>query len=544
MPRRLSQSRSVNFPSSPTEDNVSVTVRALLAEAQALSVRLAALNEVSVAMQRSTSRDKVLQVMADQARWVLDFQLCTIVMEDEKLHQQILRSTPEVQVDPIGCHLSVIRRVIRQRYALIQSKIPPEDNPPPEMQSAMILPLFDREQVMGTLNFYATKANQYRQEDLRIATALAMQVSAILQNARLFAEVTKARDEMQTILESIGDGVLVLDLEGNVLLINRALHVMLPQLAETMVGQSIFAAISAASSVQPLVSTTAGQGIALQIEELLTGTKAGQQGIVPLNDGRYLAWVGTPLRKAGQNEGVVLTVRDVSAQIELEQLREDMLRMLVHDFRTPLSSISMGIELISAYHREGATDQHEAMVNVVRNSAGRLIQQINLLLDISKLEVGRLMLEIEEFSLQPLVATALQSISPLASTANQSLEIALPKGLPPIKADPELLRRVLDNLLANACKFTPDGGRIVVGAFVDNDSCEVELWVRDTGPGIPEHEQARIFEKYAQLKASHRRNGTGLGLTFCRLVVEAHNGKIGVRNAPSGGSIFWLRLPL
>jgi PAS domain S-box-containing protein len=371
-----------------------------------------------------------------------------------------------------------------------------------------------------------------------------MQVSAILQNARLFAEVTKARDEMQTILESIGDGVLVLDLEGNVLLINRALHALLPQLAETMVGQSIFAAISAASSEQPLVTVTTGQSIALQIEELLSGIKAGQQGIVPLNDGRYLAWVGTPLRRGGQNEGIVLTVRDVSAQIELEQLREDMLRMLVHDFRTPLSSISMGIELISAYHREGATEQHEAMVDVVRNSAGRLIQQINLLLDISKLEVGRLMIEIEECTLQPLVAAALQAISPLANAANQSLETALPTDLPAIKADAELLRRVFDNLLANACKFTPDGGRIVVGAFVDADTAEVELWVRDTGPGIPEHEQARIFEKYAQLKASHRRTGTGLGLTFCRLVVEAHNGKIGVRNAPSGGSIFWLRLPL
>jgi two-component system, NtrC family, sensor histidine kinase KinB len=545
MPRRSTSSRSVDPPSPFLSDDTTATVRNLLAEAQALSVRLAALNEVSVAMQRSADRDTVLQVMADQARWVLDFQLCTISMRDEYgLQQKILRVTPAIREESLPFHRPAIERVMEQGYALIQDMIPATDHPPEGMQSAMLLPLFDRGTVVGTLNFYAAKAKQYRQDDLRIATALAMQVSAILQNTRLLAEVTKAHDEMQTILESIGDGVLVLDLHGKVLLLNRAFREMVPQIAPLINGQSIFYAITTAATEQPILSEATADNLIKQMEELLRGSKTSQNGIIPLYDGRYMAWVGTLLLKAGQHEGIVLTVRDVTAQIELEHLREDMLRMLVHDFRTPLSSISMAVELLSSYHREGVTDQHEAMIEIVRNSANRLIEQINMLLDISKLEIGRLSLDIEKVSLHKLVHAATRSMSPLLQGANQALEVMVAEELPLLRADGELLRRVIDNLLSNACKFTPDNGRIVIGAFVHESNQQIEVWFRDTGPGVPEHEQERIFEKYAQLQVSHRRRGTGLGLTFCRLVVEAHGGQIGVRNAPSGGSIFWFRLPL
>jgi PAS domain S-box-containing protein len=544
MPRRIIPA-ALNQPSADGAEGLSITVRSLIAEAQALSTRLAALNEVTVAMQRSTDLEQLLLVMADQARWVIDFQRCTVTsLERGTLHQRVLRSASQASApsDEPLYHRPAIERVLQQGYALVQHSIPPDDNPPPEARSALLLPIFDREQAIGTLNFYSAAGKPYSQHDLRIATALAMQVSAILQNARLILAVTHARDELHTVLESIGDGVVVLDLNGNVLLANRALRTIAPELPENMVGQPLPGLLSDATDSKQVFAHTTVQPAQQSLSTVAVGENTN--GIAELSNGRHIAWASTPLRKAGKVEGLVLTVRDVTAQVELEQLREDMLRMLVHDFRTPLTSIIMGVDLLDYYHADGEAEGHAIMTGVVRNSAHRLLGQVNLLLDVSKLEAGRLELERSLVDLDEIAASALAAVGPLAKSAEQQLELRVASELPQISGDRELLRRVLDNLLGNACKFTPQGGQIAIGAQLDAASAEVELWVSDTGPGIPEQDREQIFEKYGQLRSARQRSGTGLGLAFCRMVAEAHGGRIGVRPGPAKGSIFWLRLPL
>ena len=549
MPRRTISPSALSQPAADGHEVLSATVRSLIAEAQALSTRLAALNEVTVAMQRSTDLDQVLQVMVDQARWVLDFQRCTVISLDQgTLHQRVLRSVPQSggESDETLYHRPAIERVLQQGYALAQHTIPPDDNPPPEARSALLLPLFDREQAIGTLNFYSSVGKPYSQHDLRIATALAMQVSAILQNARLILAVTHARDELHTVLESIGDGVMVIDMSGTILLANRALRTLAPQLPDTMLGQSLISLLSTPYDGQMLIAHTTPEAMQQSLGGLVHGenAKAKTDGVAELSSGQHIAWASTPLRKAGQVAGLVLTVRDVTAQVALEALREDMLRMLVHDFRTPLTSIIMGVDLLGYYHADGEQEGHAAMTNVVRNSAYRLLAQVNMLLDVSKLEAGRLELERQPLSIDEVAAAALTAIGPLAKSTDQRLQLLLADELPSISADHELIRRVLDNLLGNACKFTPKGGQITLGAIFDAQASEVEMYVRDTGPGIAEQDRERIFEKYGQLRSAHQSSGTGLGLAFCRMVVEAHGGRIGVRGAFAGGSIFWFRLPL
>jgi signal transduction histidine kinase len=530
-----------------TPEQLTDTVRVLLAEAQALSTRLAALNEVAVAMQRSADTGAMLHVMANQARWVLDFQLCSIVERDDASYRyQVLRSSFPLAEPPHAFHSRAIDQVLRQGHALVAAELTPEDDPPPGMRSAMLLPLYDREQVIGTLNFYNGGSRRYNQDDLRVATALAMQVAVILRNARLFDEITRARDELHIVLESISDGVLVVDQRSRLVLVNRAMRSLLNLPPGDVAGRRLLWLLGAAGGDgSRLLPHDSLRQVMAEFKQFAdrAGTFQPRDGALVLADGRCLAWVCAPLVTLGPSDGYVVTIRDVSAQVALERLRDDMTQMLVHDLRTPLTSIIMGLDLLPLYQQAGAQEAQTETLMRTRHAARGLLAQINLLLDLSKLEAGRMELERVSCFLPPLANAILGIVEPIAQANNQRLRLAISADLPEFPADLSLLRRVLENLLGNACRYAPSDSEIILGARHDTQQRQVEIWVQDAGPGVPANMREHIFEKYGQVRAAARK-GTGLGLTFCRLVAEAHGGRIGVADAPDRGSIFWFRLPI
>jgi two-component system, NtrC family, sensor histidine kinase KinB len=535
----------------PSAEELSTTVRTLLAEAQALSARLAALNEVAVAMQRSTDTGTMLQVMASQARWVIDFQLCALVERhgaDYRYH--VLRSSRPLEEPARMFHRRAIDQVLSEGHVLMAADLTPEDDAPPGMCAAMLLPLYDRDQVIGTLNFYTGTSQSYSPDDLRVATALSMQVAVILRNARLFATVTHTRDELHTVLESISDGVLVIDRRGRIVLINRAMRALINQPAAEVDGRRLLwlLRMPGIDRARLLSRATLHQALSRfrqHIESSAELTVAPQplNGTLVLSDGRHLAWVCAPLLALGPSEGYVITVRDVSAQVALEQLREDMTQMLVHDLRTPLATIIMGLDLLPLDQQFGDPRAQAKTFERTQRAARSLLSQVNLLLEVNKLESGHIELKRKVCVLPALIQAAIGTLEPIADSKNQRLLLVLADDLPEIFADGDLLRRVLENLLSNACKFAPQNSDIALGARYERQPQQIEIWVQDAGPGVPPNMREHVFEKYGQVHATAR-EGTGIGLTFCRLVVEAHGGYIGVRDAPGGGSMFWFRLPL
>jgi len=535
----------------PPAEELSPTVRSLLAEAQALSTRLAALNEVAVVMQRSTDTRAMLQVMANQARWVIDFQLCALVERDGADYRyHVLRSSQPLEEPARAFHRQAIDQVLSYGHALVVADLAPEDDAPPGMHSAMLLPLHDYDQVIGTLNFYTGTSRRYSQDDMRVATALAMQVGVILRNARLFAAIRRARDELHTVLESISDGVLVIDQRGRLALINRAMRALIGQPTVEVEGRHLLWLLRApnAEGIRLLSRATLRQALARfrQHADYATRLAAAPQplnGTLVLIDGRHLAWVCAPLVALGSSEGYVVTVRDVSAQVALEQLREDMTQMLIHDLRTPLATIIMGLDLLPLDQQMGDPAAQAKTFERTQRAARGLLAQVNLLLEVSKLEAGRMELEREVCGLPALAQAAISMVEVIADSKQQRLILALDNDLPELLADSGLLRRVLENLLSNACKFAPWGSDIVLGAEHEQQQQQIEIWVQDAGPGVPLDMREHVFEKYGQVRVTAR-EGTGIGLTFCRLVVEAHGGSIGVRDAPGGGSVFWFLLPV
>jgi PAS domain S-box-containing protein len=545
MPRRTIRSRAPAADPLDTLDPAALVtqVRSLLAEAQALSARLAALNEVAVAMQADLDLDAILQALTRQARWVLDFQHCSIALVDGATYRvQVLLGDPEPgHVHARSVQSGAIGRALQGRHALLLHELGEADEAPAGMRSALIMPLRSAGETLGTINFYAHAPRHYTQDDLRIASALTVHLAAILLNVRLFSETTRARDELRTVLESIGDSVLVINAAGRIQLLNSAVRSLLGLPGAELVGRrALWLRRAARVHEQPLLAAAA-------IRALLGAWQArpaeGASGVFQLSDGRHIEWAYAPLLAAGVDMGGVLTFRDISTRMELEQLREDLLHMLVHDLRTPLSGLIMGLDMLAMPLEILGPQERADMLARTRNAAGQLLGQVNTILDLSKLEAGRLELEPEWVEVSWLLERAHALVLPLARQNQQELLLDVPLELPPIRADERLIHRMIENLLGNALKFTPQAGRVALGARqVAADT--IELWVEDSGPGVPEEHRAHIFEKYGQVPGQARRRGTGLGLAFCKLVAEAHAGQIGVRDAPGGGSVFWIRLPV
>jgi signal transduction histidine kinase len=228
---------------------------------------------------------------------------------------------------------------------------------------------------------------------------------------------------------------------------------------------------------------------------------------------------------------------------QLEEQRDSLVHMIVHDMRAPLTSIMTGLEMFDFMPDMDAETRQELLVLAQRGSHA-LLGMINDLLDISRMENG--MLELEKKPLTPAVIVdgALAQVNPLITEKHFSLVCELDEKPLIFTGDEEKLRRVLVNLLSNAIKFTPQGGTLTVGAWAVEHV--VRFLVRDTGEGIPQDAHSKIFEKFGQVETrkSGRKMSTGLGLTYCKMAVEAHGGRIGVDSELGKGSTFWFDLPL
>ena len=227
---------------------------------------------------------------------------------------------------------------------------------------------------------------------------------------------------------------------------------------------------------------------------------------------------------------------------ELERMRDDLTNMIVHDLRTPLTSIITGLQTMEV---DGElTDRQREMLDISLSGGGALLGMINDLLDINKMECGALQLNLSEVAVTDLVTRACKQVVSIAASKN--VEITMEIDAPPVMADRRKLLRTFVNLLSNAVKFTSPGGAVKISAAKSADGMSLLCTVSDSGEGIPAEEFGRIFEKFGQIesrKAGHTYS-TGLGLTLCKLVVEAHGGRIWVESEIDSGSTFFFTLPL
>ncbi len=236
-------------------------------------------------------------------------------------------------------------------------------------------------------------------------------------------------------------------------------------------------------------------------------------------------------------------IQERTAALRHEQyLRNELTHLIVHDLKSPLSVITSGINLLTKGHLGSLSATQGRLLSSLENSGQQILYMINDLLDVERMETGALTLQLSHVSMPKLLQDLVNAQQIVARTHKQTLSLSYPSALSSVRVDKGLLQRVVNNLLTNALKFTPEDGQIKVSMLEENGY--LLLQVADDGPGVPEADRERIFEKFGQVKGTERR-GAGLGLTFCKMVIEAHDGMLAVEDSELGGALFkvWLPLP-
>jgi PAS domain S-box-containing protein len=249
---------------------------------------------------------------------------------------------------------------------------------------------------------------------------------------------------------------------------------------------------------------------------------------------------------SNSDKSLFCVVHDISERVELEQFKQQFAAMISHDLRTPLSAVYTTLELLGA----GAYGQLSELGNVrvvrAEDNLRHTIDLINDLLDLEKMEAGRIELRLAEISLLPLLQRCVAAVAALAES--RSIEVELPEQDIRLEADDGRIARVVINLLGNAIKFSPEHSSVKIG--IETSPSAVRVTVADRGPGIPDSYKDFIFERYRQIpsetksaSAEEKPQGTGLGLAICKAIIEAHAGTIGVESGAGAGSTFWFSLP-
>ncbi len=229
--------------------------------------------------------------------------------------------------------------------------------------------------------------------------------------------------------------------------------------------------------------------------------------------------------------------------LEIQRVRQETSDLIIHDLRNPLGGIHSALQLLNMLLPETVLQENEELLTLADLSCRRMQRLIDSLLDVAKMEEHTIKLNLRQIELLPLLEQIAKQQSFALRTRNIELLITHTAPAPPVLADEERLERVIINLLDNAIKYTPQGGRVTVEIAPQTDA--IILSVIDTGPGIPADQRERIFERFTQVTDNHPRlRGFGLGLTFCKLTIEAHGGRIWIEPGPNNiGSRFMFTLP-
>jgi two-component system phosphate regulon sensor histidine kinase PhoR len=375
----------------------------------------------------------------------------------------------------------------------------------------------------GDLNARTLPTN--RDEVGQLVVAYNNMIDQVSQRLNLLAE---ERQQLSTVLATMADGVLIVDERNRVQLLNPTAARLLGT-GEKRTNDRSFAEVVRHHQLIELLHQCRDEGVE-------------QTGAVELSPDLFLQVSVTPFQENG-GRGYVVLLHDLTAVRRLETVRRDFVSNISHELRTPLASLRAVVETL----QDGALEDPPAAQRFLRRAeeeVDALTHMVEELLELSRIESGQVPFKLQETAVADLILPPLERLQTQAERAELRLIADLPAHLPTVHADAERVRQVMTNLLYNAIKFTPPGGKITVQAVLQ--TAEVIISVQDTGVGITAGDVPRIFERFYKLDQARTRGrgGTGLGLAIARHIVQAHNGRIWVRSREGKGSTFYFSLPL
>jgi NtrC-family two-component system sensor histidine kinase KinB len=350
-------------------------------------------------------------------------------------------------------------------------------------------------------------------------------------------QIIAEKGKSEAIIRSIDDGIILVDAEFKVTGMNPMARRILDLPPDSPQNRH-FLEVLESEQLFNYIKESMESGKPPSIEEkqnLFTAEKEGTR--------RYYQFSITPVRgKKGVLIGVVLLLRDVTRLAELDRLKSEFVMTASHELRTPLTSIGMSIDLLLEGATKKLNEKEQQLLSAAHEEVQRLKAFVSNLLDLSKIEAGKMEMELSSISIRGLFEKAATVFNAQKEEKAVDLSFSVPEELPNVRGDDNKITWVLTNLISNALRYTPSGGHINLSA--ESFGPSVQISVSDDGPGIPYEYQSKIFDKFVQVKSDKAVGGSGLGLAICKEIVRAHGGTIWVDSVPGSGSTFTFTLPI
>lgn len=429
--------------------------------------------------------------------------------------------------------------------------IPLSDN----TRSVLAVPVMAGDEAAGVIFLHSEELDAFDIGAQRLVEAAAVQVGHALNNAELYRLIREQAERVglmlrtqqneaarsQAILEGIADGVLVADANGKIILFNVAAERILALSRTQAVGRYLSDVLGLyGGKVRGwLEQVTVWQEHpeSYQSGEFLSERLELERQVLSM----HLSPVISPTREF---LGVVAAFRDITAEVEADRAKSDFVSTVSHELRTPMTSVKGYVDLLLMGATGALNEMQLQFLNVIRTNADRLTSLVNDLLDMSRIEGGKVELNRQPVDMGGLIAQVVMTMTPKIEEKGLQMQTFVPPGLPRVYGDPDRLVQILTNLVGNAFKYTPVGGKVSVHTYVKDAMLYVA--VVDTGIGIALEDQSRIFSRFYRVDDPLvlEAGGTGLGLAITASLVQMHGGQIFVESEPGEGSVFTATLPL
>ena len=403
------------------------------------------------------------------------------------------------------------------------------------VRSFFNLPIVISGKVVGIINVSSKQPGQYSEEDTGVLYRIASQASDAV--SRLQEVLESEKGKLTQAVESLSDGLLMVDLNYDILFTNKKLH-------------SLFGLVDNPRTFDVVNALSGKFDLRRKMSEALSRTESLSEEEIVIKDKVLQIFVSKFLDRGKKPIGVIVLFRDITHERALEKIRQDFTAMMVHELRSPLTSIKSTVEFLMSDMQKVSGEDLKNFLTTIDSTSQTMLELVNDLLDVSKMESGKFDVVCESGDLKPIVEERVETFKQLALDKNLRINVQVEPNLPSGWFDKIRIKQVFNNLISNAIKYTNQGEVTVrvVGERVDGNVADILVSVSDSGVGIDRESAEKLFSKYGQLESGRKKaagKSSGLGLFIAKGIVEASGGKIWVKSpGPGKGSTFYFTVPI
>lgn len=403
------------------------------------------------------------------------------------------------------------------------------------VSSSYNIPLIIHGKTQGLINIASQFPGLYKEEDMAILHKITELANHTL--SRLQEVLAMEKSKLVSLIGSLEDGIFMVDLKYQITTINKRAMELLKIRQENPELIDILSTLPNTYNFGDKIEKSIKFNQKIEERDIQLDNKNLNITIIPVFDISPIHSPGWETRVIGAS----FVIQDTTHEKSLTKMKEDFTRIIVHELRSPLTSIKASSEMLTGDNKL-TDDEKQKLFQIIRNQSDKMLDEISMILDAAKIETGVFTVQKVTGDIKKVIEELIEAFRETTQSKLINLVTNIDPFIPPLAIDSFQIRRVMNNLLTNSIKFTPSGGTITVRSWLSPE--KVFISVSDTGSGIPKDKQHLLFSKFAQIQSANATIGTGLGLFISKGIIQAHNGTISVESEPNKGTTITIALPL